>query len=660
EHLTGKWAAFASGELQVTHTEWADYQRTYGCRVINTITGQLTSSSGTAQLIMTTDTEGATANTPHAQQRIVHTQSQVIATDFQVAPTLFNMNKQQQQQVGVKQQVPTVLLPCALLRASSAHMPRWYYASTSGGTPTALETSVNLMHVNAATHQTTNSGGTNSSSSTTHHFNDINFSTTPGSGANYSGSAGSPKSRYLIGAGFLALEWPRHTHSGRYTCEPAPNIRCDIYLIVRRPLRLRATLRVTPTYDLAGVGAHEYALEADSSDGDSSSSPFGDARNERDLVLPSSQARGPTQQSFVSSIYERLFGVSSLLPAVSSLDSTSTSSALSQHTTTTTTTRQQQQIKARGDALVTRVHVARVGQRVEVNCTGSGHPIDSVKWLRNGQQVDAVSMPELEVVTPPSIMTAAVDAGVFSSSSSSAANNNDNAQASNSYATLSTLVVRRVQADDIGLTMFECYAYNALGESARAAIALYVLDQTQRVVSSFDNQRPSTDEGSATYEMLPPNGVSSDDNTPPIDGPAQSTKSGGMNTNQIDQVDQAPPMSDNDISWADASIGSSVGGAATAHEEHERRLAAARRAFQRARPLSTTHAMLGKSLELECPVSSSTVHRHRQQQQQPMIGLNSPAIGSIAIRWRQYQSSAPDAPTSSSSSARSTTSINTW
>lgn len=137
-------------------------------------------------------------------------------------------------------------------------------------------------------------------------------------------------------------------------------------------------------------------------------------------------------------------------------------------TQTQTTTQKHQtieenKIKARGDAIVANeAPQLRVGQQIRAECLLiSNSPVDSVRWLSNGAPVD--------------------DFAVLHEQTGSASEQTERV--------LSVLGARQVQSHEIGLVLLECFARNALGDAARAQIAIKVIENNVNVVENSDEER---------------------------------------------------------------------------------------------------------------------------------------------------------------------------
>lgn len=492
-----------------------DLQRSYGCRLRNTATGKLVSSSGAAQLILTGNGAGQHSAQPTGPiPQLVHSLSQLIADDTAAKRRSLQLmmqqwplgrNSQPADWMGqaAEQADWRLLVPCALKRPLPAgHTIRWLYQPTSsdwhstiGGSGDDHELPINqqeravplsdwaasrsIAFINnniGQPEQVDNHG--NGSSSSASSSRRATMSRSMANSAEHKLQQQFAQ-RYLASANQLTIEWPTSAQSGRYICQlvvaagaasdelvGSTRTLCDTNVIIRRPIELSLELASqyrggSPiTADHAGSGSQVLdsypksarqgyeAGELAGSEDEFSSSLLG-----RAAALLGWRHRRRPHSSGQAGRSKR----SMAWPGNSLLDL------------------EPGRVQVLGSGSIEAPPVVQVGQLLRLNCRGRGHPIETVRWYKNGQLINTQSSNDFQVqITTNTSFTT-------NSKQQERDDNNNNKKellaANESQRVLSSLLVRQLQPKDVGLSMFECFAQNSLGDRARAGKLVFVLEQ---------------------------------------------------------------------------------------------------------------------------------------------------------------------------------------
>lgn len=409
--------AFKSGELHIQSVEPTDLQRTYGCKLRNTVTKRILASSALAQLIATDQLMEEAQLGARAAPQVLHSISQLIGWDSAAQLAELGRNKQQP---TTDDHLPEpvewrLLLPCAL-RAGRQQDLRWFYQQTGSAELVPLEEwaanrSLAISHLQLA-----------NGSSARAALQSAEQRSRAQKGASFSekaaAAAAAQQTRLVVGASFVAIEWPRRAQSGRYVCQLAGKTMCDMNVIIRQPMKVAVRVQAESALDTPTGGAQM--------------SPQGS-----DEMVDSYAER--RQDSLLSRAVDWL------------------SPRPRRHAPASE--RRPAAVQVRGRAHIKPPAVFSVGQRLRLLCLGSGFPIEGVRWFRNGQPLSAQNSQDFQLEI------------------SAAERGHAHAQ-EDGAAVLSSLFIRQLQPKHVGLSVFECFAHNALGEQARAGQLVVVADES--------------------------------------------------------------------------------------------------------------------------------------------------------------------------------------
>lgn len=446
-----KLLAFESGELHISQVEATDLRRTYGCRLRDQTSLKVSlTSSGLAQLILAPELSGQpTSRMASSSVQLLHSSSQLIAWDSQVNPNqrhLHNANDPSGSQVDWrhhKQAARTtsrwhpehvVLIPCAIKATPGQLTGRWFYqppvttnnhqrSSSSSSAPRGrlitLEQLASMHSMGLISVQDNN-------------FKRLNGTRTA--------------SRFVVGPTYLAIERPRRALSGRYLFQlgdggqpEATRTICDTNVIIRQPIRL--TMRVR-TSSLASFDDRPAALAQQSTQVDSDSWLSQAARL---LGFAARQTHSVSRRQATGYLDEPR-------PA---------------------------RIRVKSGGSIESPPMARVGDRLQVDCLGSGYPIELVRWFRNGQAISIQrDSSDFQTEISSEYKEDAKDAAHLEPDdqerNQEANQEEDNDQQQQRL--LSSLLVRQLQPRDVGLLTFECFGQNSLGERWRASRSVFVAE----------------------------------------------------------------------------------------------------------------------------------------------------------------------------------------
>lgn len=479
----------------------SDLQRTYGCRLRNSITNKLSSSSGLAQLILTESSTGqlegrrqanklevAKESTVKQEQfgklqlskqsnQVLHSVSQLVASDS---------SDQQQHRLpsGGSNEAPDkresewrLLLPCALRlpneELGNLSELRWFFQPPPGqtqleggqslGNERAQKELIPLEQFAAASsiplHYLTLAGSQNLSSS--------GPATKPATRTTKLHQDKSTK--YFVASTFLAIEWPTRAQSGRYVCQlisshqsrPDSSLArtvCDINVIIRQPIELKVE---------AALSGKWAPLQAALSTSSFSSAPdhdnsWADERGER-------AAKEEPEGGLLSRAVSWFGFSSSSSSSERELTRAAISAGRSQREKRAASEEDSGRIQVRGAGVVQAPPVMKVGERLQLDCFGSGHPIEIVKWFKNGRAINTQSSSDFQVeIRGRESLQEQIESSSVKKKSE---------EATSGRTLLSSLLIRQLQPRDAGLHMFECFAYNSFGDKARAGLALVVLER---------------------------------------------------------------------------------------------------------------------------------------------------------------------------------------
>lgn len=443
-----------------------DLQRTYGCRMRHKLNGQIHSSSGLAQLISPDSSASAAASSGqqhHVQNshqvQILHSSNQVIAMDSSLSsqqrrdhelPWAANQHqlsaasgsrRRYANSIQPDLNNPTMLetrllmLPCAVRSGPEgvAAQLRWFFRQSGSSRPMepldnwAAQRGLSLIQLNQQQQVITGAGKQSQSSP-----------------------------RFIQGRTFMALEFAGQTQSGRYSAKlesdqgaaSSDRTVCDIDVIIYEPIRVQlqvggeqTTANAMPLIRITEPQVENELLEGDKPEAYESKSS--------DSWYPS---------TWLNSLF-------------SSRPESPAPLALRQQSTFATSGEQSQSsfIKVQGPGRVPNVNSIRVGQRLQLDCLASGFPIDEVRWFKNGQLINIQSSQDfqMEISSFQHPQVIRTPSGGHTSSQNQHPQLNQH---------LSTLTIRQVQPKDAGLQMFECHAFNNLGDRARAGLPVLVVE----------------------------------------------------------------------------------------------------------------------------------------------------------------------------------------
>lgn len=462
----------------------ADLRRTYGCRVRNSFTQRILATSGMAQLILAESAvePGGSGSSSRliVQAQLLHSIDQVTALDSEYTeepgsawplaagrhagrptdPSDHHEVEEWREHLGARAAPPPLVLPCAVRAPPSQLITgRWLYqdapgaepARQSGARPVALEqwAATKSVEVSSWTDQQQQHAA--------------NRSRRAGAGPGAISAT-----RIHLGPTYLAIEWPRRALSGRYIFQigagdQAAKTMCDISVIIRQPIKLRMEPVLgsgTAAIDqLAAVAAARGPYEAGETGGWLAQATKWLAAWSRAHVEPAGRkggARRPRRQA--NNAKNRL---------------------LEEEPTRI-------QVRAAGSVPVT--PIVRVGDRLQLDCIGSGHPIDSVRWFRDGRLINTQSSSDFQTEISAEFKRAQeLDhqepaAGQWQSMATDYVQDTPAPEAIGGLGgqrerLLSSLLIRQLQPRDSGLIIFECFVQNSLGDRARAAASVLVLER---------------------------------------------------------------------------------------------------------------------------------------------------------------------------------------
>lgn len=551
----------------------SDLQRTYGCRLHNTITNKISSSSGLAQLIVTetaanqlqqegmqaahSTSSGITGkllkgshdmnqfvNFHLAKQttsQVLHSVSQIVTSD-----KLFEQQQQQKQHHNQyifitstngnnifeqfnsdKSSLHTnewrLLLPCAVRTLTSNSISaasagdessklfemRWFFQASSrrnGETQKPIVPLEQYAAANSISLQYLNFVGSmlNSNNNASTSLPGRNQAAPNSNNNNHHNQDKSTK--FVVGPTFLAIELATRAQSGRYVCqlvsrtqdqttqEPFSRTVCDINVIIRQPMKLKieavtklngakvasSTTASTTTTGISYPANHQAALSS---------------------AFTSSFSNEPTTTSSISS--------GNFLSRAIDWFSTHTSPPRPSTTSATTQSRvgdissrsrrnlfpkqrntlleeEMNRIQVQGSGLIEAPPIVRVGERLQLDCLGSGYPMEVVKWFKNGLAINTQSSSDFQVEITPvfgvgksnGIDTNLNEDIITPTPNQAATKISSSPFASSQAATVvSSLIIRQLQPRDSGLAMFECFTYNAFGDKARAGLAVMIVER---------------------------------------------------------------------------------------------------------------------------------------------------------------------------------------
>lgn len=406
-----------------------DLRRTYGCKMRDSISGKVATSSGLAHLILSAEKtpNEETATTTRAQ--LLHTNSQVVGLDF----------GQQQQQPSLDPEGGVewrLLLPCGIRQVPVGGQLRWLFQAARSSQSSSA---VPLEQWAAA-----NGVALSTQAGFDHQVAPINATPSNLQRARLGPEAALMRqSRIIVASTHLALEWPRRLHRGRYICQlllaDTSKTMCDINVIIRQPMRLSMEAQlgqVGRSWPTATSAEDSYANMAALS---TLQSPPGGQRS----WLPNWFGRSSSQTRVESASRKRR-----------QLDATRSNNPLLDEDPS--------RIQVSGKGLIRAPPIARVGGRLELECRGIGEPIDSIKWFRDGQAINTQSSSDFQVQIVDHLEA-----------------DSSRVDSNNQLRLLSSLTINHLQAKDVGLSMFECFGSNLLGDRARAGLAVLVAESSQ-------------------------------------------------------------------------------------------------------------------------------------------------------------------------------------
>ena len=243
-------------------------------------------------------------------------------------------------------------------------------------------------------------------------------------------------------------------------------------------------------------------------------------------------------------------------------------------------------VRVHGPGSVPGVPIVRIGDRLELECTGSGYPIDTLRWFRQGQVINTQSSSDFQTelstvhvswnTNPPQpqlyhSMQVAVNqsgpppAGVAKGRRVGVAGTSQRAGSQQAPTTtlVSRLLIRQLQPRDTGLVMFECLAENSHGDRARSSLAVYIAEREQ-----VDEARSKCPLEVAATMLLATNATSSGFQA--TEAQASSSSSSSSSSSLNDDDDSA---------------------------------ALVKLAFKRQNPFRTALVLEGEPIELECPAA---------------------------------------------------------
>lgn len=536
-----KFTAFKSGELHIANVDISDLQRSYGCKMRNTITNKISSSSGLAQLIATDTSASLLEASSHLStgKLLKPSSSSLHETNHQLFANL-HLTKQTTSQVlhSISQIVTSdqlseqvhilasdsdksffhtqdwrLLLPCAVRTNSnslgaadesgkSLFEMRWFFQASLSSSRRddtqkpvvpleqyAAASSISLQYLNFVGQSASNGSlhmmaAIKSSSRS----QQLGISSGSGSGNNNNNNNKQDKStKFVVGPTFLAIEWPTKAQSGRYVCqlvlrtqeqsnqEAMSRTVCDINVIIRQPMKLK----VEAVTKLNSVGM------------------IATTSNPTKAALSSGLTNQPTTSETTSAVssgnllirainwfskHKPLSGketdsMAPIQPTIRNRNKRTNSGPFLKQQTLAEEESRGSRIQVQGSGLIEPPPIVRVGERLQLDCLGSGHPIEIVKWFKNGQVINTQSSSDFQIE-----ITSIGDNNILSAGNTLI--NDDiaslNQQITNSQVTtntISSLVIRQLQPRDAGLAMFECFTYNSFGDKARAGLAIMIVER---------------------------------------------------------------------------------------------------------------------------------------------------------------------------------------
>lgn len=444
----------------------SDLQRTYGCRLANSATGRLVSSSGAAQLILAADGSAPTRTGSGTEPLLLlHSASQLIGDDTSaVQPTTPTARANRQRWLSsqpLESPAWRLLVPCALRALPPGHSISWLYQASATERPVPLHDwaasrSLALLQVEGAKLEQVNNGAG-------HWLNASAAARRPAASKAEQGKQ-QAATRFVLGPSYLAIEWPTSAQSGRYICQlvrqqgsgderasVSTRTLCDTNVIIRRPIELGVELA-----SLVGPSASGFVRHAQQVDDEADASLIG-----RAATWLGWRHHGTSRQRRKRSNGGRL----SEQQSGSLLDT------------------EPQRLQLRGPGSIAAPPVVQVGQLLRLECRARGHPIESVRWFRNGELISAQSANDFQVEISEQL------SGANQAKEDNQTDEDDdlsderptdrgNLLSEDPDRLISALIVRQLQAKEAGLSVFECFAQNSLGDRARAGKLVFVAERT--------------------------------------------------------------------------------------------------------------------------------------------------------------------------------------
>lgn len=511
-----KFTAFGSGELHLHQVELADLQRTYGCRLRDS--SKILASSNLAQLIAT-DSIGrppigadklVVSSQQQQQPMVLHSLGQIIGWDHTSLPKNHPDDERSAR----------LMLPCAVRLPAGRHaqrqpIGRWYFQPSNHRTsrPVPLSHLASARSIPIASYPVDSSQQQQLQQSNATKRARL-ATMNPSAEQNLNGQ-GRRETRFLVAPTHLTIEWPRRSLSGRYlyqledeeTSGGEPNgrgVMCDINVIIRSPIKLKmaATLNfgiLAGQQSMAQPVAQASTLPIDSTWLARAISWFSWPLAANTIVPD--QKFNENSASLKSEQPARKRRSSIQVPASRQEDFSLRGNPLIEFSPN--------RVQVRGVGVLAEPPIVRVGDQLQLECRANGFPIDGVKWFRNGQAINTQSSQDfqVEISSRPLLQQVRLFGNGSVDGSNSALEEFDEERDADEdadegdqltdYAAtelnqrlqqtakdqetnlrpLSVLTIRQVQPKDSGFQMFECFAYNSLGEQTRAGQLVLVAER---------------------------------------------------------------------------------------------------------------------------------------------------------------------------------------
>lgn len=553
-----KFTAFRSGELHIANVDISDLQRTYGCKMRNTITNKVSSSSGLAQLIVTessasqleatgkllrptpsSPTSSSSSHEINNQFANPHLAKQTTSQVLHSVSQIVNSDQFSDQQLHIPATDSDkssntnewrLLLPCAV-RTLSASSPvsvggadessklfemRWFFQASSLSSRRedttqkpiipleqyAAASSISLQYLNFVGQSPPNSSSPIMTAMKSSSRSQVSTSSGGGGiGANNNNNSNNnnrqdKSTKFVVGPTFLAIEWPQRAQSGRYVCQLVSRTQdqssqealsrtvCDINVIIRQPMKLKVKVvtklssgETTTTTGAAPSNPTNAALFSSPQLPNESTTKISAGSGSSNLLI-----RAIDWFSRHTSLSD---SQADSLVAAGPPPITGTISQRSRRNNGPSLKRQalfeeeSSRIQVQGSGLIDGPPIFRVGERLQLDCLGSGHPIEIVRWFKNGQAINTQSSSDFQIeitsiggnniLNNPNEMLINEDMVSL--------NQQQMSSSQSSEIILSSLVIRQLQPRETGLAMFECFTYNSFGDKARAGLPIMIVER---------------------------------------------------------------------------------------------------------------------------------------------------------------------------------------